>query len=156
VAPDASLVPERLSLGPRWLIPVAEAILLIGILVSDPGRIDRRSASMRVLSIGLLAVFIVGDVGMTTALIADLVRGAAELNNAQSLLATGALVWVNNNVLFGLLYWELDGGGLAARVFSPTDVMPCARWAKVEMALQPLLSLAVLSLVIARAVNIFS
>ena len=40
--------------------------------------------------------------------------------------------------------------------FSPTDVMPCARRAKVAMALQSLISVAVLSLVIARAVNIFS
>jgi uncharacterized membrane protein len=38
--------------------------------------------------------------------------------------------------------------------FSPTDVMPISRWAKLAMALQATASLIVLGLVIARAVNI--
>ena len=41
-----------------------------------------------------------------------------------------------------------------ATAFSPTDVMPLARWAKAVMTLQAAGSLAVLGLVIARAVNI--
>jgi uncharacterized membrane protein len=41
-----------------------------------------------------------------------------------------------------------------ATAFSPTDVMPLARWAKVTMAVQSAVSLAVGALVIARAVNI--
>jgi uncharacterized membrane protein len=106
-------------------------------------------------------------------------------------------VWVSNNLAFALLYWELDGGGPAARAhhvpkcpdlafpqqlnpelgwknwrprfidylylgftnataFSPTDVMPLVPWAKIAMALQSLVSLAILGLVVARAVNVFS
>ena len=41
-----------------------------------------------------------------------------------------------------------------ATAFSPTDVMPLARWAKAAMTVQATASLAVLGLVIARAVNI--
>jgi uncharacterized membrane protein len=41
-----------------------------------------------------------------------------------------------------------------ATAFSPTDVMPLARWAKAAMTLQAAGSLAILGLVIARAVNI--
>ena len=41
-----------------------------------------------------------------------------------------------------------------ATAFSPTDVMPLARWAKTAMTMQAASSLAVLGLVIARAVNI--
>jgi hypothetical protein len=41
-----------------------------------------------------------------------------------------------------------------ATAFSPTDVMPLARWAKMTMAVQSAVSLAVGALVIARAVNI--
>jgi hypothetical protein len=40
--------------------------------------------------------------------------------------------------------------------FSPTDVMPLAPWAKLAMAVQSLISLAVIGLVIARAVNVFT
>ena len=41
-----------------------------------------------------------------------------------------------------------------ATAFSPTDVMPLARWAKLAMTVQALSSLFILGLVIARAVNI--
>ena len=43
-----------------------------------------------------------------------------------------------------------------ATAFSPTDVMPLAPWAKIAMAVQSLISLGILGLVIARAVNVFS
>ena len=41
-----------------------------------------------------------------------------------------------------------------ATAFSPTDVMPLARWAKAAMTMQAAGSLLILGLVIARAVNI--
>jgi uncharacterized membrane protein len=41
-----------------------------------------------------------------------------------------------------------------ATAFSPTDVMPLARWAKAAMTVQAISSLMILGLVIARAVNI--
>ena len=41
-----------------------------------------------------------------------------------------------------------------ATAFSPTDVMPLVPWAKLAMVLQSTVSLALLGLVIARAVNI--
>jgi len=40
--------------------------------------------------------------------------------------------------------------------FSPTDVMPLALWAKMAMGLQSMISLAVVGLVVARAVNVFT
>jgi hypothetical protein len=39
--------------------------------------------------------------------------------------------------------------------FSPTDVMPLAHWAKLAMGVQSVASLAIIGLVVARAVNIF-
>jgi len=47
-------------------------------------------------------------------------------------------------------------GFCTSTAFSPTDVMPLARWAKLAMAVQSAVSLAVIGLVIARAVNVFS
>jgi len=47
-------------------------------------------------------------------------------------------------------------GMTTSTAFSPTDVMPLARWAKLTMALQSLISLIIIGLVIARAVNAFS
>ncbi len=47
-------------------------------------------------------------------------------------------------------------GFTTSTAFSPTDVMPMASWAKLSMALQSLISLTVIGLVIARAVNVFT
>jgi hypothetical protein len=43
-----------------------------------------------------------------------------------------------------------------ATAFSPTDAMPLAPWAKMAMAVQAAISLAVLGLVVARAVNVLT
>jgi uncharacterized membrane protein len=52
---------------------------------------------------------------MTIRLTDDLITGGPSTLSASALLASGALVWVNNSILFGLLYWELDEGGPARR-----------------------------------------
>ena len=47
-------------------------------------------------------------------------------------------------------------GLTTSTAFSPTDVMPMVHWAKLTMTLQSLISLTVIALVIARAVNAFA
>ena len=47
-------------------------------------------------------------------------------------------------------------GITTSTAFSPTDVMPMTAWAKLTMAWQSLISLTVIGLVIARAVNVLS
>ena len=47
-------------------------------------------------------------------------------------------------------------GLTSSTAFSPTDVMPLVPWAKISMGVQALISLAVLGLVVARAVNVLT
>ena len=47
-------------------------------------------------------------------------------------------------------------GFTTATAFSPTDAMPLVPWAKIAMAVQSVVSLAILGLVVARAVNVFT
>jgi hypothetical protein len=189
------LLPARFSLGPRWIIPAVEAGLLLTLAFADPGRIDRRSAFIRVISLVLVTILVVGATVVTVRLVVDLIRGGPETNSAGQLLRVGSLVWLYVIIAFSFLYWELDGGGPEARArvhpqfpdlafpehlnpqvtsstwrpeffdylymaftdataFSPTDVMPLARWAKLAMAVQATACLVILGLVIARAVNI--
>src|SRR5262245_28858178 len=191
------LMPESVQLGPRWLLPSIEGILLVAIVAADPGRIDRRTHWLRWLSIALVSVLVLGALWATAQLIDDLIHGGPETNSASDLLAAGSIVWLSNIIAFALLYWELDGGGVAARfhrlpdegdfafpqqmnprigapgwrprfvdylylgftnatAFSPTDTMPLAPWAKIAMMVQSVISLAILGLVVARAVNVFT
>jgi uncharacterized membrane protein len=192
-----TLRPAELRILPAWVLPVTEVVLLLVLVVRDPGRIDRRSRNLRYVSICVVGLLVVDSLVATAHLITALVRGGQSTESAESLLAAGAVVWVSNVIAFALLYWELDSGGAAARAhglpatpdlafpqqlnpelappgwrpqfhdylylglttstaFSPTDTMPLAGWAKLAMSVQSLVSLSVLGLIIARAVNVLA
>jgi hypothetical protein len=191
------LLPDTIRLGPRWLLPLLEGVLLVAVIVADPVRISRRSRELRAISIALVIILLFGTLWATGQLIDDLIHGGPETDSANDLLEAGSVVWVSNNIAFALLYWELDAGGAAARAhhaadhldlafpqqlnphiglpnwqprfidylylgftnataFSPTDVMPLVPWAKVAMTVESVISLAILGLVVARAVNVFT
>ncbi len=109
------LLPEHLTVGPNWLLPTIGLLFLAAIAATDPTRIARRVRVVRVLAIGLTVVFIGGGAVTTFELADDLIHGGPVTQSATELLSTGALVWLNNNIIFGFHYWELDGGGPAAR-----------------------------------------
>ena len=88
-----------------WVLLAIEGLLLLALLIGDPGAIDRRSRLLRGLSIGLVCALVVSALWATTALISDLIGGGPETNSAGDLLRAGAAVWVSNNIAFALLYW---------------------------------------------------
>ena len=51
----------------------------------------------------------------TGVLIRELIVGGKVTNEAGSLLASGALIWLGNVLVFSLIYWLLDSGGPLAR-----------------------------------------
>jgi uncharacterized membrane protein len=191
------LLPARFSLGPNWILPAVEVLLLTATFAVGRARDDRRLAVVRGMSTALVLILVAAAVLVTARLVVDLIEGGPETNSAANLLAVGFGVWIYTILAFAFLYWLLDGGGPEARIwhppafpdlafpeqlnpalappgwrpefadylylgftnataFSPTDVMPLARWGKLAMTLQAIGSLAVLGLVVARAVNIFS
>jgi hypothetical protein len=113
------LLPNGLHLGPRWVLPLIEGLLLVAVVAGDPGMITRRSRELRALSIALVFVLVFSALSATVLLIDHLIQGGAETNSASDLLRAGTVVWVSNNIAFALLYWELDGGGAAARPITP-------------------------------------
>jgi len=50
------LLPDDLRLGPNWALPVLEAVLLVVLIVGDPGSITRRSRELRAVGIALVAL----------------------------------------------------------------------------------------------------
>ena len=191
-----ALLPSSVRPESRWLLS-AVGLLLIALVIADPGRINRSTHLVRLLSRLLLVVLAASAILSTTLLIHELVVGGDLAQSATRLLLVGNAVWISNNIVFALLYWELDSGGSVVRAaarpahpelafpqhmnpdlappgwrplfvdylylgftnslaFSPTDVMPLVPWAKIAMGLQSLISIMILGLVIARAVNVFS
>ncbi|HUK68469.1 MAG TPA: hypothetical protein VLW50_06915 [Streptosporangiaceae bacterium] len=189
------VLPDRLGLRPRYLLPALEGALLIGLIIANPVRIERRSRIVAVASIAVTFLITIANATSGILLIRAIVYSQPGTDQAISLLGSGAAIWLTNVIAFALWYWEFDRGGPVRRAegkspypdflfpqmtepklskpdwepyfadylylsftnataFSPTDVMPLARWAKLTMAAQSAVSLALVALVLARAVNI--
>ena len=190
------LLPDTVRLGPQWLLPLIEGVLLVAVIAGDPGKINRRTrgfARFRSCSSGASARRTVGNFAADRR--SHPRRRGDELGERAARSRNDCLGVEQHRVRASLL--GLDGGGAAARAhqlpthygfafpqqlnpriaspdwrprfidylylgftnataFSPTDAMPLAPWAKIAMALQAFVSLAILGLVIARAVNVFT
>ena len=115
----ALVIPLFIQVGyAGWLrgaLFLAGLVLLVAIIASDPGRIDEHRRTNRRLSVGLLIVLVVLAASSTLRLVLELLEGAPALSSADTLLAAGALIWLEDSLVFSLVFWELDGGGPAAR-----------------------------------------
>jgi hypothetical protein len=111
--------PERESIGPHWLVPGLEIALLLALIAAHPVHVAERARWLRPLAITLIAALTAVALLSTGVLIVDLVEGSKVTESATSLLASGALIWLGNAIVFGLLYWELDSGGPLARYERP-------------------------------------
>jgi uncharacterized membrane protein len=103
-------LPERLSLGGRWLLPVIELIIIAVLGAANPGRFERRSALLRMISLVLISVASLGNAWAAVRLVLDITI-TGKVGSAAQLLATGGDIWLINVVTFAVWYWELDRGG---------------------------------------------
>ena len=104
----------RLPGTPWWtwiVLAVPEVLLLILLVVSALG--DVRPGRHRDVVIVLLGVLALASLTATGFLIWAL--ATADLTAGQ-LLLNALAVWSTNLIVFGLLFWELDGGGPLQRV----------------------------------------
>jgi hypothetical protein len=115
-------LPSDRLVGVPWLLPLVEVLLLIVLLAADPGSLVRERRRLRRVSIALVSVLVVGALWATALLLYHLITGAAVTQKPGPLLAAGALVWLGNNLAFGMLYWLMDSGGPLMRVRNPSPV----------------------------------
>ena len=104
-----------------WLLPAVEAALLI-VLVVGPANVPVDRRWVRRVSVSLVVVLVAAALWATVFLIRDLIEGTGVTNSPRELLASGAVVWLGNNVAFALLYWLMDGGGPISRLGQPGPV----------------------------------
>jgi uncharacterized membrane protein len=177
-------LPDNLVFGPRWLLPSVGGALTVALVAANPHRIDRASKALRALGLVLIATISIANAGSAIRLIDRLVTvGEADavhlLRTGSAIWLTNVIIfalWYWERMYGTAEYpdfqfpqmesqhappdWEpyfVDYFYFSftnASAFSPTDVMPFSRWAKLAMLLQSAVSLVTVALVIARAVNI--
>jgi uncharacterized membrane protein len=113
VAMQLSL-PDRHVLSPSVLFPTVEVLLLVVLLIGDPGRIDKRSKALTRLTLALVVVMTLDNLAGVTELVRGILDGS-DRDNGPVLLATGGALWATNVIAFSLWYWLLDRGGPAVR-----------------------------------------
>src|SRR6187455_168171 len=64
--------PAHLSFFPGWLLAAVEGILLLILMVGDPGRIDRETPWLHWTSVALVGILLASALGSTALLIFDL------------------------------------------------------------------------------------
>jgi hypothetical protein len=113
-------LPARYRVQPAWVVPVVLLALLAVLIAGDPGRIDRQKAWLRIVTGIVIGVIAVANLLAAVRLVVDILTGNKLFaHNAAGLLATGGVIWVTNVIAFGLVYWDLDRGGAAARAHQP-------------------------------------
>ena len=114
-------ISTALGLQPWWALPLLSVVCVLGswIAVLMPGRnrlIDRA------LGVTLVALLAFGTVVSTLVFVVRVFLGSP-LGPAE-LVLTGAILWSQGVGVFGMVYWEVDGGGPVQRGIDGAE----ARW----------------------------
>ncbi len=106
-------LPNRLTIGPIWLLPSLEGLVLIALVGASPHPRMRHSPLRRRMSIGLIGL-VSADNSISLVLLCHyLLQGGK--TGGHALIGSGIVLWVTNVLLFGLWYWQIDRGGPVAR-----------------------------------------
>lgn len=108
-----------LRFGPWWLLPLLFSGLMLAHWVAHRLGMPllARRMALALIAVGTLAIE--ASIGV---LVTRLLDGNVE---APYLLRDAALLWIANVIVFGIWYWELDGGGPQQRVaegYQATDL----------------------------------
>lgn len=97
-------LPQELLIGPRYLIPGLELLLLIPLLAINPTRLTRETRISRILSLSLVFLIAATNLAALGMLIDALL--VADVANGRALLVGAFQVWLTNVIVFGLAFWN--------------------------------------------------
>jgi hypothetical protein len=99
-----------------WLVLCIPEAVLVTVLVVTARVADHER--VHTLTQLFLSFVVLGNLlGLVLLVVALLRESSADLTGTQ-LLASGAVVWLTNVIVFGLWFWTLDGGGALRRALA--------------------------------------
>lgn len=108
-------LPDRFSVGTRYVIPLVEALLLIALSFTTPKERVFKSLARRVNVFVLIAITSAGNVYSLVAVAGQLLNGTHASVNGRELILAALNIYLTNVIAFALWYWEMDGGGPGQR-----------------------------------------
>jgi uncharacterized membrane protein len=119
LALDLSLS-KKVTVGPTWLLPAVEGLLLLGLVLASPHPWLRHSPVRRRVAMTLIGI--VSAVNLVSLVLLShflLNHSGYSKREGHDLILSGIVLWATNVLLFGLWYWELDRGGPIERATNP-------------------------------------
>jgi hypothetical protein len=117
-------LPNELLVGPRYVVPVLELVLIIPLIAINPSHFTRETKFSRIVSLMLVLVIALANLGTLGFLVSEMLNGEAK--DGKQLLLAAFQIWLTNIIVFGLAYWELDRGGPVKRTQLSRDALPPA------------------------------
>ena len=110
-------LPDRYALQPKYLLPVAELALLVGLIAANPVRFQREHKIIRWASLAMTILIGLANFGSIVRLVNQILHGVpnAPKDYSTLLLSSALAIWITNILVFALMYWEFDRGGPFSR-----------------------------------------
>lgn len=109
------LLPDRFVFGSRYVLVTIEVLLLVAMSFTTPKERIFQSISRRINVFLLLILTGVAN-GYSLAIVAQKLLQTGRIDNGRQLILTAVNIYITNIVIFGLWYWEMDGGGPGLRL----------------------------------------
>ena len=131
-------LPNRIIIGPLWLMPVLILGILAPLLILAPGR-HTEVAWQRWASIANIVVLNFFNIATLVQLFIWLLSIHHRRSISGEQLLVGAVqIWLTNVIVYALWFWEIDGRGPAVRCRVPTEKAPeFSDFLFVQMSLDP-------------------
>jgi hypothetical protein len=122
------ILPNRLVVGPHWLVPVIVALPLAP-LSARKHRHPDESIWIRHATIGLIALMTLANVVSMALLVHHLLN--TNVTQGRNLIYAAVAVWLTNVIVYGLWFWEVDRGGPHRRA-SGEKLLPDLQFPQME------------------------
>ena len=109
------LLSDRYAIISRNLLVGIEALLLISLSFTTPRERIFQSLGRRINVILLLLLTGAAN-GYALVEVARRLLQSGHVNNGRELILTAVNIYLTNIIIFGLIYWEMDGGGPGQRM----------------------------------------
>ena len=121
-----ALLPDDLLVGPRFVVPAVEAVLLVSLLLVNPWRMSRETRWSRAAALALIAVIALANLASLGITVTALVQQSPAAHDPGTLLLAALQIWVTDVLVFALAFSELDRGGPVSRSLRPRRDLPAA------------------------------
>jgi uncharacterized membrane protein len=109
------LLPNKFSFGAFYIVPVVEVLLIIALSITTPKDKVFRSFKHRTNVIAIILLAAAANAYALAVVAGQLLTSSGAGSDGKSLILAALDIYLTNIIIFGLLYWEMDGGGPGRR-----------------------------------------